>query len=189
MSGSLGWAGRRSPLAAHLASAAIARFGEKYGQPPTIVLVAAAEDMIGVAVPVVVRPGNGAAPEERRGGGVVGQEDVAPACGAHSVYLVRCAGGALYAGYTTDVARRVAAHNAGRGSRYTRSRRPVVLIAAWPFASRGEALRAEALLKRLPPAQKRALVIDGVFLGRHGQTFPERLTGPGGLAEHEGSTG
>ncbi len=119
----------------------------------------------------------------------MGQDDVAPVGGTHSVYLVRCAGGALYAGYTTDVARRVAAHNAGRGSRYTRSRRPVVLVAAWPFASRGEALRAEALLKRLPPARKRALVIGGVFLGRHGQTFPERLAEPGELAGHAGSTG
>ena len=119
----------------------------------------------------------------------MGHEDVTPVGGAHRVYLVRCADGALYTGYTTDVARRVAAHNAGRGSRYTRSRRPVVLVAAWPFASRGEALRAEALLKRLPPAQKRALVIDGVFLGRHGQTFPERLTEPGGLAGQAGSAG
>src|SRR5215210_198148 len=99
------------------------------------------------------------------------------------------AAGTLYAGYTTDVARRVAAHNAGHGSRYTRSRRPVVLVAAWPFASRGEALRAEVLLKRLPPAQKRALVTSGVFLGRRGQTFPDRLAEPGGVAERVGSAG
>ena len=113
---------------------------------------------------------------------MVEQEDGVSRGGAHLVYLVCCAGGALYADYTTDVARRVAAHNAGRGSRYTRSRRPVVLVAAWPFASRGEALRAEAFLKRLPHVQKQALVISGAFLGRHGQTFPARSSEPVGVA-------
>ena len=120
---------------------------------------------------------------------MAGQQDGVPVGGSHHVYLVRCAGGTLYAGYTTDVAQRVAAHNAGRASRYTRSRRPVVLVAAWPFPSRGEALRAEVLLKRLPPAQKRALVSSGVFLGRRGLTFPDRLTTPVGVAGHGGSAG
>ena len=44
------------------------------------------------------------------------------------VYLLRCRDGTLYAGYTTDLTRRVAAHNAGKGAKYTRSRRPVVLV-------------------------------------------------------------
>ena len=43
------------------------------------------------------------------------------------VYIVECADGTLYTGWTDDVAKRVAAHNAGRGAKYTRSRRPVVL--------------------------------------------------------------
>ena len=54
----LGRAGRRAPLAARL-TPAVERFAEKYGHPPTVVLVAAAEDTTGVAVPVVVRPGIG----------------------------------------------------------------------------------------------------------------------------------
>ena len=44
------------------------------------------------------------------------------------VYIVRCADGSLYTGWTTDVERRVAQHNAGRGARYTRTHRPVVLV-------------------------------------------------------------
>jgi len=44
-----------------------------------------------------------------------------------TVYLVRCCDGSLYAGVTTDLERRLAQHNAGRGAAYTRSRRPVDL--------------------------------------------------------------
>lgn len=73
---------------------------------------------------------------------------------AHYVYMVCCANGALYTGYTIDVERRIAVHNAGKGGRYTRSHRPVSLLAAWTFNSKGEALRAERALKRLPREQK-----------------------------------
>ncbi|MGC8780670.1 MAG: GIY-YIG nuclease family protein, partial [Anaerolineae bacterium] len=44
------------------------------------------------------------------------------------VYVVRCADGTYYTGWTTDLARRIAQHNAGRGGAYTRSRRPVTLV-------------------------------------------------------------
>ena len=73
---------------------------------------------------------------------------------AHYVYMVRCADGTLYTGYTCHVERRIAAHNAGRGGRYTRAHRPVSLVATWQFNSRGEALRAEYALKRLSHEQK-----------------------------------
>jgi len=73
---------------------------------------------------------------------------------AHYVYMVCCANGALYTGYTIDVERRIALHNAGKGGRYTRSHRPVSLVATWTFNSKGEALRAERALKRLPREQK-----------------------------------
>lgn len=70
-------------------------------------------------------------------------------------YLVRCADGSLYAGWTTDLERRLAEHNAGAaGARYTRSRRPVELAWWAPLADRGTAMREEALLKRLPRAAK-----------------------------------
>ena len=57
-----------------------------------------------------------------------------------------------------DVQARVAAHQAGRGARYTRSRLPVELAWSRPVADRGAALREEARIKRLPRAQKLALV-------------------------------
>lgn len=72
-------------------------------------------------------------------------------------YLVRCADGSIYAGATNDVARRVAAHNAGRGARYTRSRRPVALAWRSPRLGKSAAHRLEARLKRLERADKLAL--------------------------------
>lgn len=77
-----------------------------------------------------------------------------PQSQAHYVYMVCCANGSLYTGYTIDVERRIALHNAGKGGRYTRSHRPVSLVATWTFNSKGEALRAERELKRLPREQK-----------------------------------
>ncbi|MEY8436691.1 GIY-YIG nuclease family protein [Atopobiaceae bacterium 24-176] len=77
--------------------------------------------------------------------------------GSYSVYMVRCCDGSLYTGYTVDVPRRVAAHNAGSGARYTKSRRPVTLAACAAFPSRHEAMRAEALIKGLSRAEKLSL--------------------------------
>jgi ADP-ribose pyrophosphatase YjhB (NUDIX family)/predicted GIY-YIG superfamily endonuclease len=73
-------------------------------------------------------------------------------------YVLACADGTLYAGVTTDLARRVAEHNAGRGARYTAGRRPVRPVAAWGFPDRGTAQRAEARFRRLSRAQKLSLV-------------------------------
>ncbi len=74
------------------------------------------------------------------------------------VYLLRCADGSLYTGWTNDLAKRVAAHEAGTASRYTRSRLPVALALALPQPDRATAMREEARIKRLPRAQKVALV-------------------------------
>jgi putative endonuclease len=76
------------------------------------------------------------------------------------VYLLQCADGSLYCGWTTDVDRRLAAHRAGTASRYTRSRLPVELAAVIPVADRSAALREEARIKRLPRAAKLRLVTD-----------------------------
>jgi putative endonuclease len=73
------------------------------------------------------------------------------------VYLLRCADGSLYCGWTTDVERRVAAHAAGRASRYTRSRLPVVLAFTLGLPTRTAARRAEAAIKRLTRREKLAL--------------------------------
>lgn len=72
----------------------------------------------------------------------------------HYVYIVQCADSSLYTGYTRNVERRVATHNAGKGSRYTRAHLPVKLLASWSFEGKGEALRAEYAIKQLPRAQK-----------------------------------
>ena len=74
------------------------------------------------------------------------------------VYLVRCADDTLYCGITNDLERRLAAHNSGRGAKYTRPRRPVELVYQEPCPDRPAALRREAALKRLPRAQKLALL-------------------------------
>lgn len=73
------------------------------------------------------------------------------------VYLVRCADGTLYAGWTTQLERRLAAHNAGKGAKYTRGRGPVHFVyTAW-YPTKAEALQQEAALKKLTRAQKEAL--------------------------------
>lgn len=74
------------------------------------------------------------------------------------VYLLRCADGSLYCGWTTDVERRVGEHRAGKASRYTRSRRPVELAHAIAVDDRSAAMREEARIKRLPRAAKLALI-------------------------------
>jgi putative endonuclease len=75
----------------------------------------------------------------------------------HWVYIVRCQDGTLYTGYATDPERRAAAHNSGRGARYTAGRRPVTLVYAERCASRGAALSREHQVKRLNRAEKEAL--------------------------------
>jgi len=74
------------------------------------------------------------------------------------VYLLRCADGSLYCGWTTDIERRLAAHRTGTASRYTRSRRPVELAVAVSVADRSAALREEARIKRLPRRAKLQLI-------------------------------
>jgi putative endonuclease len=75
-----------------------------------------------------------------------------------SVYVLRCADGTLYCGWTVDVERRVAAHNAGRASRYTRSRLPVELAWSQSQPDRAAAMREEVRIKRLRRAAKLALI-------------------------------
>jgi len=74
------------------------------------------------------------------------------------VYLLRCADGSLYCGWTTDVEQRLAKHRAGTASRYTRSRLPLELAWSRSVASRSEAMREEARIKRLPRDRKLELL-------------------------------
>ena len=74
------------------------------------------------------------------------------------VYMLRCADGSLYTGWSTDVERRLAFHRRGRASRYTASRLPVELALALPMADRSAARREEARIKQLDRAAKLALI-------------------------------
>ncbi|WP_349227574.1 GIY-YIG nuclease family protein [Raoultibacter massiliensis] len=76
------------------------------------------------------------------------------------MYVLECADGTLYTGYAVDVERRVAAHNAGRGAKYTRSRLPVTLVANAEFASKHDAMSAEYRFKRLTREEKIRLLSD-----------------------------
>ena len=72
-------------------------------------------------------------------------------------YLLRCADGTLYAGWTWDPGARLEAHNRGRGAKYTRSRLPVRLAYVEACVGKSDAMRREAALKRLTRAEKLAL--------------------------------
>ncbi|MBA3359113.1 MAG: GIY-YIG nuclease family protein [Thermoleophilaceae bacterium] len=73
------------------------------------------------------------------------------------VYLLRCADGSLYCGWTYDVEQRLAKHQAGTASRYTRSRLPVQLAWSAELPGRTEAMREEIRIKRLSRAEKQRL--------------------------------
>lgn len=80
------------------------------------------------------------------------------------VYVLQCADGSLYTGFTTDLPRRMAAHRSGRASRYTRSRRPVRLLAWWLTPDLTHARSQEARFKQLSRAAKAAtLASDEAF--------------------------
>ena len=73
-------------------------------------------------------------------------------------YIVRCADKTLYTGWTTDLNRRLQAHNSGQGAKYTRSRRPVTLVYAERFESKNEAMSREWHIKKLRLEQKENLL-------------------------------
>lgn len=74
------------------------------------------------------------------------------------VYLLRCADGTLYCGWTTDPEKRAAAHNAGAGAKYTRTRRPVELVYVEEYENRHEALSREWHIKRMSRDEKWKLI-------------------------------
>jgi putative endonuclease len=76
------------------------------------------------------------------------------------LYIVECADGTYYTGIATDVERRLAEHNGAKpkGARYTKARRPVALVYDTPFATRSEASKEEARIKRLSRAEKQRLI-------------------------------
>lgn len=73
-------------------------------------------------------------------------------------YILRCADGTLYTGWTVDPGRRLRQHNARRGAHYTRTRRPLHLVYLERMTSRREAMRRERVIKRLSRAAKQDLI-------------------------------
>ncbi|MGI6226156.1 MAG: GIY-YIG nuclease family protein [Peptococcales bacterium] len=76
----------------------------------------------------------------------------------HYVYILECKDGTLYTGWTTNIENRIAQHNQGKGAKYTRSRYPVSLKYFEKFNSKEEALRREALIKKLSRQEKLKLI-------------------------------
>jgi putative endonuclease len=74
------------------------------------------------------------------------------------VYMLVCSDGTIYSGFTTDPLRRTAAHNSGKGAKYTRPRLPVKLAYQERFETKSDALKREAALKKLTHAEKLALI-------------------------------
>ena len=81
------------------------------------------------------------------------------------VYMVECADKTLYTGWTTDVERRLKAHNAGRGAKYTRERGPVRLVYIEEVADRRAAMKRELEIKRMRRAKKLQLISSEEFQG------------------------
>lgn len=82
----------------------------------------------------------------------------------HYLYVLECEDGSLYTGYTTDVQARLAAHKAGTGAKYTKSHKPVNLVAQARFYSKPRALSAEAHFKQLDREQKNALLAQAATM-------------------------
>ena len=74
------------------------------------------------------------------------------------VYILRCGDGTLYTGVTDDVQRRLAAHRAGKGAKYTRGRGPLELVYTQEQPDKSAALRREFQIKKLTPPQKELLI-------------------------------
>lgn len=73
-------------------------------------------------------------------------------------YILECRDGTYYTGWTTDIDRRLAAHNSGHGAKYTKSRRPVKLVYYEVFGTKEEAMSREYSIKRMPRREKTALI-------------------------------
>jgi putative endonuclease len=86
---------------------------------------------------------------------------------AYFCYMVECADGTYYTGWSTDPDRRVKVHNAGRGARYTSQRRPVRLVYVEAVDSHSAALKRERAMKKLDHQRKKKLVDQYTVLSIH----------------------
>ena len=77
------------------------------------------------------------------------------------IYILRCADGTLYTGWTNDLEKRLAAHQSGKGCKYTRARLPVELVYSERFDTKQAAMRREWEIKQLTREEKLALIASG----------------------------
>lgn len=77
---------------------------------------------------------------------------------AFYAYMLKCSDSTIYTGWTTDLAKRLEAHNSGKGARYTRARLPVELLVSWSFDTKREAMQKEYQLKLLRRSEKLQLI-------------------------------
>ncbi|MDO4324299.1 MAG: GIY-YIG nuclease family protein [Lachnospiraceae bacterium] len=89
-------------------------------------------------------------------------------------YILKCSDGTYYTGWTNNLDKRIKAHNAGIGGKYTRSRRPVELMYYETFDTKQEAMSREAAIKQLTRSQKEQLILQN----REKQGMPAEA-GPG----------
>ena len=76
-------------------------------------------------------------------------------------YIVKCRDGSLYTGWTNDLGKGMKAHNAGKGAKYTKSRRPVTLVYYESFETKEEAMRREYEIKHMPRGKKEKIIERG----------------------------
>ncbi len=99
-------------------------------------------------------------------------------------YILKCADGTFYCGWTNCLEKRVKAHNAGTGAKYTKPRRPVTLVYYEEFETKKEAMSREAAVKRMTRSQKEKLIARGSDEGTGSQEqkkavpFPEEKEPP-----------
>ncbi len=77
----------------------------------------------------------------------------------HYIYIVECCDGTYYTGYTNDVKKRITAHNEGKGAKYTRGRRPVILKYQESYHTKSEAMSREYAIKKLSRQEKQKLIM------------------------------
>lgn len=73
-------------------------------------------------------------------------------------YILKCKDDSLYTGWTNDLKKRITSHNAGKGAKYTKARRPVELVYYEEFQTREEAMKKEYAIKQLSRKEKEALI-------------------------------
>jgi putative endonuclease len=91
------------------------------------------------------------------------------------VYVARCRDGSLYCGIARDVVARIAAHDAGKGAKYTRGRGPLVVVLVRRFRTKGRALSAEHAFKRLSRENKEAAIYSKRWRYRTSRSSTSRI--------------